>query len=110
MKTRVPIETPWSAFDQSPSSLIVMRSHAPLGADEIENGCARHQPSRVRNRHTKYWPERTASWSRSRPGHVDRDDPGRLGDDVRDAQPVAQRQPDRLADAEDEDEADRSTT
>ena len=67
MKTRVPIGIPRSAVDQSPSSLIVIRSQAPLGADEIENGCARHQPSRVRNRHTKNWPDRTASWSRSRP-------------------------------------------
>jgi len=38
MKTRVPTLTPWRAFDQSPSSLIVIRSHDPLGADEIENG------------------------------------------------------------------------
>ena len=67
MKTRVPIERPWSAFDQSPSSLIVIRSQEPFGADEIEKGWARHQPSRVRNRQTKYWPERTASWSSSRP-------------------------------------------
>ena len=66
-KTCVPTETRWSAFDQSPSSLIVIRSHWPLGADEIENGWPRHQPSRVRNRQTKYWPDRTARRSSSRP-------------------------------------------
>ncbi len=67
MNTRVPIGICRIALDQSPSSLIVMRSQAPFGADEIENGCARHQPSRVRNRQLKNWPERTASLWRSRP-------------------------------------------
>ena len=61
MKTRVPTGIRASDPDQSPSSLIVIRSQDPLGADEIENGWPRHQPSRVRNRQTKYWPERTAS-------------------------------------------------
>ena len=51
----------------SPRSLTVNRSQRPFGADEIEYGWARHHPSRVRNRITKYWPDRTASRSRSTP-------------------------------------------
>ena len=43
----------------SPRSLTVKRSQRPFGADEIENGWARHHPSRVRNRITKYWPDRS---------------------------------------------------
>ena len=103
-KTRVPDRDALErGRRQSPSSLTVIRSHSPLGADEIENGWPRHQPSRVRKRQTKYWPDADGEPVEIAPGQVDRDDARRLADDVRDAQPVAQRQPDRLAEPEDQD-------
>ena len=65
--TAVPIGIRWKRALSSPSAFTVILSHRPLGADESENGWLRHQPSRVRNRNTKYWPDRTGSRSRSRP-------------------------------------------
>ena len=90
--------------DQSPSSLIVIRSQAPLGADEIENGMG--APPAVAGQEPPH--EVLAGPDRElvevAPGDVDREDAGALLDDVRDAQPMPRGQPDRLADAEDEDE------
>ena len=99
-KTRVPTARCRICPLSSPSSLTVNRSQRPLGADEIEYGWARHQPSRVRKRSMKYWPERTAQPVEVAALEVERYDAGRLVDDARDAQPMAHRGHHRLADAE----------
>ena len=104
MKTRVPIGIPRSAVDQSPSSLIVIRSQAPFGRRRDRERV--RPPPAVAGQEPPH--EVLAGADRQlvevASGHVDREDAGRLVDDGRHAQPVAHGLPDRLADPEDEHE------